>query len=324
MSVEIVSLYPQSAAARDQWILAHRPPRHELDPHRPYAFVVEQERSASGEIVPVATIFLTNRECPWRCVMCDLWRNTLTESVAIGEIPEQIDYALSQLPHARHIKLYNSGSFFDVQAIPTEDYADIAKKLAQFERVIVESHPALIGERVLRFRDLVSGKLEVAIGLETANPQVLERLNKRITLDLFAKAAERLRAEQIDLRVFVLVQPPFLPGVEALYWASRSVDFAFDCGATVVTLIPTRSGNGAMEQLQLAGQFAPPDLRTLEMALEYGIELRRGRVFADLWDIQQVAVCAECRSRRVLRLEAMNLSQSVIPRVLCERCGDER
>jgi hypothetical protein len=78
-----------------------------------------------------------------------------------------------------------------------------------------------------------------------------------------------------------------------------------------------------MEQLQLAGQFAPPDLRTLEMALEYGIQLKRGRVFADLWDIERVAVCQECRSRRVLRLQAMNLSQSVSPLVLCERCGDE-
>jgi radical SAM enzyme (TIGR01210 family) len=293
-----------------------------LDPRRPYAFVVEQERSVSGEIVPVATIFLTNRECPWRCVMCDLWRNTLKERVAIGDIPEQIAYALSQLPEASHIKLYNSGSFFDVQAIPTEDHADIATKLAPFARVIVECHPALIGDNVFRFRDLISGQLEVAIGLETVNPEVLERLNKGITLDMFTKATERLRANGIDLRVFVLVQPPFLPRDQALDWANRSVDFAFDCGATAVALIPTRSGNGAMEQLQLAGQFAPPQLRTLEEALEYGIRLRRGRVVADLWDIERIAVCRDCRAGRVLRLEAMNLMQSMIPRLRCESCGD--
>jgi len=70
------------------------------------------------EAVPVATIFLTNRECPWRCVMCDLWKNTLIDSVPLGAIPSQIDYALARLPAARQIKLYNSGSFFDTQAIP--------------------------------------------------------------------------------------------------------------------------------------------------------------------------------------------------------------
>ena len=84
-------LYPESAEERDRWILSQRPERTALDPRRPYAFHVENERAASGDLVPVATIFLTNRECPWRCLMCDLWRNTLTEDVPPGAIPEQIE-----------------------------------------------------------------------------------------------------------------------------------------------------------------------------------------------------------------------------------------
>ena len=75
---------------------------------------MEDERTESGEIAPVATILLTNRECPWRCLMCDLWQHTLAGPTPIGAIPAQIDYALAQLPSARAIKLYNSGSFFDL------------------------------------------------------------------------------------------------------------------------------------------------------------------------------------------------------------------
>ncbi len=71
---------------------------------------------------PVATVFLTNRECPFRCLMCDLWRNTLTETVPVGAIPAQIDHALLRLPPAKQLKLYNSGSFFDPHAIPPQDY----------------------------------------------------------------------------------------------------------------------------------------------------------------------------------------------------------
>ena len=97
-----------------------------MNPLATVRLLVEEERAASGELVPVATVFLTNRECPWRCLMCDLWRNTLTESVPAGAIPEQIEYALARLPTARQIKLYNSGSFFDLHAIPIEDYPAIA------------------------------------------------------------------------------------------------------------------------------------------------------------------------------------------------------
>src|SRR5206468_4223048 len=113
---------------RDEWIVAQRPSRNRVDPQIPYAYLVEQERAESGEVLEVATIFLTNRECPWRCLMCDLWRNTLADTVPVGAIPTQIDYALARLPRAREIKLYNSGSFFDRRAIPASDYPEIAER----------------------------------------------------------------------------------------------------------------------------------------------------------------------------------------------------
>ncbi len=330
--------YPRGSRERAEWILARRPPRHVVDARKPSAFLVEDERAESGEVARVATIFLTNRECPWRCLVCDLWRNTLTESVPPGAIPEQIDFALRQLAVARasspqgihdsglearatQIKLYNAGSFFDPRAIPPEDFPAIAERVRGFERVIVESHPALIGDSVLRFRDLLAGRLEVAMGLETVEPAVLEKLNKRMTLDRFAKAAAFLRAHDISLRVFVLVKPPFLDEAAALEWARRSVDFAFDCGAGVVSLIPTRAGNGALEALAASGDFSPPKLETLEAAFDYGIGLQRGRVFADLWDLENFSECAACFPSRRERLQEMNLRQVVVPRVACRWTG---
>src|SRR5580698_6674305 len=244
-----MATYPPSPAARTRWILDQRPSRNVLDPWRPYAFVAETEPGPDGQAVEVATIFLTNRECPWRCVMCDLWKNTLNYEVPPGSIPRQIAYALERLPPARHVKLYNSGSLFDVQAIPREDYAAIAELVGDFERTIVECHPALVGPRCFEFRNLLPYTLEVAMGLETAHPEVLKRLNKRMTLDLFAASAKSLRVQGIDLRAFILVQPPFMKPDESLHWAQRSLDFAFDCGATAASLIPARGGNGAMETL---------------------------------------------------------------------------
>jgi archaeosine synthase beta-subunit len=314
-----MSGYPAGAAERNAWILSRRPARKNLDPLVPYEYFVEEECGHDWAIKPVATIFLTNRECPFRCLMCDLWRNTVTETVPAGAIPAQIDHALRSLPAAGQLKLYNSGSFFDPHAIPPEDYAAIAQRANRFERLIVENHPALIGEACLRFRDLLAGRMEVAMGLETVHPEAGAALNKRMTLEQFSSAAKFLRSNGIDLRVFILVQPPFVPAAEALFWAERSLDFAMECGATAAVLIPTRAGNGAMEALLARGEFALPALDKLESAMEYGLRLGAGRVFADLWGIRES--CTHCHVRRVARLQRMNLQQAVLDRIPCTGCG---
>lgn len=319
----MAELYPASSIERNAWVLARRPQRNELTADRPWAYLVEDERSPSGEVSPVATIFLTNRECPWRCVMCDLWRNTLAEDTPPGAIPEQIAWALARLPAARALKLYNSGSFFDRHAVPPEDHAAIAAQVGGFERVIVECHPSLVGDDCARFRDRLAGRLEVAMGLETAHPEVLEKLNKRMTVEQFAAAAQRLRSDDIDLRVFLLVHPPFMPEAEAFAWVARSLEFALDCGATAVTLIPTRAANGAMEALAAQGLFSTPTLAMLEEAAEHGVSLGRGRVFADLWDVERFALCPACRGQRIARLQRMNLEQRIPPAVVCEACGGQ-
>ena len=304
------------------WIQAQRPPRNRVDPFKPHGFFLEEERDAAGRSVSTATILLTNKECPWRCLMCDLWKNTLTETVPPGAIPQQIDYALGQLGGPpEQIKLYNSGSFFDPAAIPPGDYPDIARRVSFAKHVVVESHPRLVGEKALRLRDLLAGSLEVALGLETIHPQVLPRLNKKFDLEHFSSAAEFLRGEGIALRAFVLVKPPFLDDAEGIEWAVKSAAFAFACGAAVVSLIPTRGGNGAMERLRETDDFSPPRLATLERALEQALGLKAGRIFADTWDLEKFSNCSACLEKRQQRLHAMNLSQKILPLIDCQTCG---
>jgi hypothetical protein len=307
-------------------ILSARAAKNAVDPRRPYAFISERERTADGEIEAVATIFLTNRECPWRCLMCDLWRNTTDATVPRGAIPEQIDYALARLPPARHVKLYNSGNFFDAKAIPAEDRPAIAERLQAFRTVIVENHPKLCGEACVRFRDLLGAKLEIAIGLETVHPQVLPSLNKGMTLDDFSRAVEFLLHEDVAVRAFVLLRPPFLGEAEGVEWALKSVEFAFSLGVGCVSIIPTRGGNGILDRLRTSGHYAPPRLSSLERVLEAGLEIARGRpgsprVFVDLWDAEKFCDCRECGPARVARLAEMNLAQQTRPAVPCRECG---
>jgi radical SAM enzyme (TIGR01210 family) len=268
----------------DGWILSCRGKKNSVDHRKPYGWVVEKERTASGRIEDIAIIFLTNRECPFHCLMCDLWKNTTDESVPAGAISDQIEWALSQLPDVKHLKLYNSGSFFDERAIPEKEYKRIASLLENYETVIVESHPRLINEKCLRFRNLLKPELQVAMGLESANPEILRKLNKKMTTEDFKNSVSFLTQNGIRSRAFILLRPPFLSESEGIYWAERSIDYAFSTGIECCTVIPVRAGNGAMDQLLEKGLFSPPDISSLESVLEYGIGLNSGRVFADTCD----------------------------------------
>lgn len=324
--------YPESPVARDRWIVGKRTARETLDSRRPAGWFLEHEPARHGAPVSVLTVLLTNRECPWRCVFCDLWRHTLTDKVAPGDIPAQVDLALGdpsiQALRPAELKLYNAGSYFDAAAIPPDDDPAIADRALAFRRLIVESHASLVGDRCWRLRDrLQAGRggegtgLEVAMGLETVNPALSGLLNKRVTLDAFDAAAGALVREGVSLRAFVLVQPPFEAPGEAVHWAVRSVEHAWNVGARVVTLIPVHAGNGALEALQAMGQFRPPPLSTLEAAFEVGLNRRRGLVMADTWDLERFADCAVCFPERRERIQRMNLAQTVLAGGPCPACG---
>jgi hypothetical protein len=224
------------------------------------------------------------------------------------------------------VKLYNAGSFFDRAAIPAEDHAAIADLVRGFERVVVECHPALAGDAVLRFRDLLAGPdLEVAIGLETANADALDKLNKGMTVEDFETCTRRLVSHGIRVRSFVLVGVPFLARDEQASWLEKSVEISFEGGCRVVSLIPTRLGNGTLEELHRLGQFDPPTLSTFEESFSLALASRPpdGLVLADLWNADTLPAPACCGAARIERLRAMNTFQRNLPLPLlpCPSCG---
>lgn len=303
--------------SNDKWIIANRGKKNHVDLQKPYAWLVEKEHAVSGKIEDTAIIFLTNRECPFRCLMCDLWKNTTDKPVPAGAIPNQIERVLKQMPEVKHLKLYNSGSFFDKRAIPEVDYSRIASLLSGFETVIVESHPRFIDEKCLRFKEMLKSELQVAIGLETVHPEILQKLNKQMTLDDFRKSVSYLTQNGIKSRAFILLRPPFMSETEGVYWAKKSIDFAFGVGVECCTVIPVRAGNGAMDLLMEKGDFSLPEIHSLETVLEYGIGLNAGRVFADIWDLGLFSSCKKCIDERTGRLTNMNLSQKIANRITC-------
>ena len=137
----------------------------------------------------------------------------------------------------------------------------------------------------------------------------------------FEDAVSFLTSHGVATRAFILLRPPFLSEKEGVYWAKKSIDFAFRAGAASCCVIPVRSGNGALDALAERSYFSQPGIKSLERVIEYGITLKAGPVFADLWDINRFSSCDKCLEMRKKRLRNMNLNQRIYPRVDCSCSG---
>jgi hypothetical protein len=75
-----------------------------------------------------------------------------------------------------------------------------------------------------------------------------------------------------------------------------------------------------LDALAVSGEFSSPGLRSLEEVLDYGVALKRGRVFADVWGLEQFSECEVCLGARKQRLNALNLTQQPQPAIVCSQC----
>jgi radical SAM enzyme (TIGR01210 family) len=308
----------------DRRIRSLRAPQPSVDPWVAHGSTIDHERRPRGTVERALTVFLAGAECPFTCSFCDLWRWTLEGPTPPGALPAQLARVLGALevdrPLPDRLKLYNASNFFDHRAVPPEDIPALADLARPFTAVTVESHATMIGPAVLEFARLIPGRLEVAIGLETIHPAAARHLNKRMDLSRFDRAAEFLAEHDIDLRVFVLLGAPYVAPAESVEWAVRTAEYAARRGAAAIALIPVRGGNGELERLAALGHFAAPSLPQLEAALDRCLGFAPAAVAADLWDVDRLDACAECRPRRVERLRRLNLTGRGEPPVTCSDC----
>lgn len=308
----------------DRSIRSLRPPKLPVNARVAQGWLVEEERRPDGVLERSLTVFLSGAECPFTCSFCDLWRHTLDGPTPPGALPAQLAGVLAQVasPCPDRVKLYNASNFFDPRAVPPADVPELARLSSAFPGVTVESHASTVGERALDLARRIPGRLEVAMGLETIHPVAAARINKRLDLARFDRAAAFLRDHDIDLRVFVLLGVPHVAPAEAVEWTVRTAAHAAGRGARAIAIIPVRGGNGEMERLAAQGLFVPPTLSQLEDAVDQAIGFGPAVVTADLWDIGRLCACAACGPARVDRLRRLNLTGRAEPRVACARCGD--
>ena len=75
----------------------HLTVKNKLDETKAYGVFSEPELTRFGVVEDHNIILTTNKECSFKCVMCDLWKNTLEYRVENGVITKQVKDALEKL-----------------------------------------------------------------------------------------------------------------------------------------------------------------------------------------------------------------------------------
>ncbi len=286
---------------------------------RPVGQWSEREADGRGDCASVLTILLRSPACKIGCLHCDLHHHAHPQPMRPGDIVQQIRFAQQQHPGQRWIKLYNGGNFTDTDSIPLEDYDAIASLCANYERVIIENHPRLPIDRMVEFSAMLRGKLEVAMGLESADEAVLGRLKKGMRAEHFRLTAAALSNAGIDVRAFVIAGMPG-ESLGLIDGAVSSVRYAIEAGARHVSVIPVRPTTPMLVDELKAGNCPTVSGRALESIQIACLSSPRAVVTIDTWDHTRWSQCAGCSEQRLKNIESMNLNQSISPAAPCNVC----
>ena len=232
----------------------------EFDETKPIAMWTEKD-TAGGEIVDAFVLILRTRGCYWAlnsgCTMCGYINDARMEPVSDENMQIQLEKALKRYRGEKVVKIFTSGSFLDPNEISPEMQARIARAFKDAERFIVESLPEFVTEKILE--PVVQDNLEIAIGLESASDDVLQRnVNKSFRVKDYIRAAELMKEMGIPLKTYLLLKPPFMTEKEAIEDAESSVLFAAKYSSEISLNPMNIQSHTLVNRLWKRGEYRPP------------------------------------------------------------------
>ena len=200
----------------------------DTDDSRPIAMWNEKD-VAGGEVVDAFVLILRTRGCYWAlqsgCTMCGYINDARRRPVKDEDMRNQLKIALERYRDERVVKIFTSGSFLDPNEIDPQVQKEIIRSFSGADRLIIESLPEFVIPGIIG--PLKQDNLEIAIGLESASDEVLEKsVNKSFRVKDYVRAAGFLRDAGVPLKTYLLLKPPFMTEKEAMDDAIRSIIFA--------------------------------------------------------------------------------------------------
>lgn len=259
-----------------------RPTPAEPEAARKFVNQWTEAEALHGEEVRAFVLILKTRGCYWAdlkgCSMCGYAKDTLGRSATPGELAQQLADAVDRYRGEPYVKVYTSGSFLDDREVDPESRRTILGAFAgKARRFLFETLPEFpTPETLTPLAEVFPGEIEVALGLESANPDVLARLiNKGSSPQEYFDAGDRVRAAGMKAKAYLLLKPPYLGEGESIADVVASVEAAREHFDTM-SINPVHIQNGTVvEWLYHRRRYRPPWLWSVVDAMVQGAE-RRG------------------------------------------------
>jgi len=249
-----------------------------------YVNLWREPEALGAERVPAFVVILRTRGCYWAdtkgCSMCGYARDTLGRSATPEELDRQLEGVLRQYRDEPYVKFYTSGSFLDDREVDARSREKIVRAFSgRARRLLFETLPEFVTPAsVAPLRDAFSGDLEIALGLETTDPEILRRfVAKGSPPSAYLEAFDRAHALGALVKAYLLLKPPYLTEREAVEDVVRSVAEAAPRADTLSVNPVHIQGGTVVEHLYRRGRYRPPWLWSLVDAMRRGAELRQGK-----------------------------------------------
>ncbi len=236
------------------------------------ASVWKEKEGIAGKTVDAGVIIVRTPGCSHfhsgGCSMCG-YNIESDRSISGDDIVKQFEGAEEQLGDVGMVKVYTSGSFLDSREMPSSAADHILRRCAdRGVRLLIESRPEYITPESLDKMLSVHEDIELAIGLESANDDVLaSSINKGFTVADYDRAATTMKRKGVDLRTYVLLKPPFLTEKEAIEDAVATAEHAAPFSHSIsMNAVNVQKGT-LVERLWKDWSYRPPWLwSVLEVA----------------------------------------------------------
>jgi len=228
--------------------------------------------------VQAGVVILPTIGCRWGraegCIMCGYVYDAARE-IGQDKVVEEFKNAVKKLDGIEYLKIFTSGSFLDPQELSKTSIKKILKEVPDgVKRLQIESRPEFIKEKSLaEIKKVLDAELEIGIGLESANDRIRESINKGFSFDNFKKAVQICNKNDVKVKAYLLLKPPFLTEKEALEDAKDSIIKAQKAGADRVSINPMNIQRGTLvEKLWKSGEYRPPWLWSVVEVLKWANE----------------------------------------------------
>ena len=286
------------------------------DPERPVAAWSEKDL-LDDQIVDAFVVIIRNPGCYWSkksgCLMCG-YNNDSLSTVTQENLITQFEKAMEKYQGQQYIKIYNSGSFFDTGEIGINAQNSILKMAGErAEKVLVESRPEFVSQKSMDMALEHVKKLEIAIGLETANDEIRHKsINKGFKFADFERAAKLARKNGASIRTYLILKPPYLTESEAIADTLESIKIASPL-SDVISVNPMNIQNyTVVEGLWKKNLYRPPWLWSLLSVLDQSSKITDVRVISAPsggGSKRGVHNCRKCDREILPKLEEFSLNQ---------------